>query len=329
MKIDKVKIGGYTICGLLAIFIIGKMVGGKKVENKIQDVEVLVQNSTYKNKLEAYKAKDKEQEKNKYAQKAKWTYEEQIQENIKEKEKEKKDIEEQQKILEEEQKRHSSIVQKKKSIKRKNTRKRSITIQNKKEAPLPAKTALQEEKERIALIELQRMERKRRKQQLLNTWGKGGQKKGSANNNTDNSFHAVVHQTQKVSNGQTVMLRTKQIIVTPIVTIPKNTLIYGLVKIEKNRLKLSVNSVRLENQIYRVNLAVYGTDAIEGIPVDLDIVKEKADSEIADELINQANSATMGLTKVVSNIGKSVYKTKEKTVTLIDNQSVYLKFKIK
>ena len=170
-------------------------------------------------------------------------------------------------------------------------------------------------------------EKQRRREALLRSWNAGKAKKETKTLDFKNSFKAAIHKKQTLSNGQVVMLRTKDAFKIGILTIPPNTLVNGIVKIAKNRVNIDIKTIRLGKRIIPCAIDVYGSDGIKGLAVNFDNVKEKAENEGVNEIVNQLDAATKGATRILTGFGKSIKNEKEKTVTFLDNQTVYLEIR--
>jgi conjugative transposon TraM protein len=80
-----------------------------------------------------------------------------------------------------------------------------------------------------------------------------------------NSIHACIHDSQTVTDGQTVRLRLLDNIQVGTVTVPQNTVISGTVRIQGERLNITVSSLEFEGMILPVELTIYDTDGQRGI----------------------------------------------------------------
>ena len=177
--------------------------------------------------------------------------------------------------------------------------------------------------------------RERRKRELEESWNKVTIREDNNIQMNVSGYKAVIHGNQTVSNGHTVLIRTTQTMVTPTGTqIPAQTLIAGIVSVAKNRLNININSVRIDNTILPVSLAVYGTDGITGIPIDVDVTKQVSGDEIKQEALQQisSNSRRYGgaiggaVGDVVVATSRALKRTKDQSIKLLDNQQVILKF---
>lgn len=77
----------------------------------------------------------------------------------------------------------------------------------------------------------------------------------------------VVHEDQVIKEGQQVKLRLLKEVTAEGVTIPANTILYGICQLSNDRLQLTVRSLQLNGQLIPLDLEVYDTDGSPGINV--------------------------------------------------------------
>jgi conjugative transposon TraM protein len=126
---------------------------------------------------------------------------------------------------------------------------------------------------------------------------------------TGRAIEAVIHETQTVVSGSTVKLRLTDDIYVNGILIPRNNFIYGTASLQNDRLGISINSVRYENNLSPVALEVYDLDGLAGIyipgSVSRDVAKSSAEqglqnvelSTLNPSLATQATSAGIQATK--------------------------------
>jgi len=122
--------------------------------------------------------------------------------------------------------------------------------------------------------------------------------------NTD-AIEAVIHDTQTVVAGSIVKLRLLSDVYINGRLVEANQFIYGVCAIRGERLTINVSSVRDENSLLPVGLAVYDLDGLEGIyipgAITRDVAKQAGSQSIQDiQLSSMDNSfgvqaATAGL----------------------------------
>lgn len=86
---------------------------------------------------------------------------------------------------------------------------------------------------------------------------------------TDNPFKAVsasIDGKQKVRQAGAVKLKLNDSIVVKNQVIPKGTLVYGTANITNQRLLIAIKNIRLGQSIIPVDLSVYYTDGMPGVP---------------------------------------------------------------
>ncbi|HWV72871.1 MAG TPA: conjugative transposon protein TraM [Pseudosphingobacterium sp.] len=90
------------------------------------------------------------------------------------------------------------------------------------------------------------------------------------------SVEAVVHDNQTLVNGATVKLRLLASLFINGVLIPKDNFVYGTASLKGERLEIEVGSIRYENALFPVQLAVYDMDGISGIRIPGAITRDVA-----------------------------------------------------
>ena len=97
-------------------------------------------------------------------------------------------------------------------------------------------------------------------------------------------IEAVIHETQTLVNGSTVKLRLVNDIYINGVLIPKNNFVFGIARLNGERLEIKISSIRYQNSLFPVELQVYDIDGIDGIyipgAITRDVAKESADRSI-------------------------------------------------
>mgnify|MGYP000809932090 FL=1 len=156
---------------------------------------------------------------------------------------------------------------------------------------------------------------------------------GDKPKNTGNTIEAIVSGDQKLTSGSVIKLVTLQEMQTPGgLQLDKGTALFGLVRLEQDRINISIESVRVGNSIYELKKTVYDQDGLPGIYVPLNI-KAEASKEAADEVVGDLNTGIYGTdmlstgVNAVSNAAKSVFRKKNNqiVVTVKSNYKLYLK----
>lgn len=98
---------------------------------------------------------------------------------------------------------------------------------------------------------------------------------------SQNAIQAVIHETQTIVDGSTVKLRLVNDVFINGVRIPKDNFIYGIASLRGERLSIKITSVRYNNSLFPVELAVYDMDGLDGIyipgAITRDVAKQSAD----------------------------------------------------
>lgn len=174
----------------------------------------------------------------------------------------------------------------------------------------------------------------RRRQAMMKDWGVDQSPRSEQGGTTEAPmFRAVIHGTQLVKSGQTALFRTKEPIRYGSLVVPANTLLFGITSITENRLSVKINSVRIGREVFSLPLAVFGSDGIQGIPLNYDEVGKITNSQTSMTAVQEASSAvsqyggTVGrvVGSVISGVGNQVRSAKTVEIKLIDNQVVILK----
>ncbi|MEB2785013.1 conjugative transposon protein TraM [Algoriphagus persicinus] len=95
-------------------------------------------------------------------------------------------------------------------------------------------------------------------------------------NTQANSIKAVIHETQTLTSGATVKLRLTEAASINGLIIPKDQFIYGTASLNGERLKISIQHIRVNDQILPVALAVHDADGMEGIYIPGSLSREVA-----------------------------------------------------
>lgn len=90
---------------------------------------------------------------------------------------------------------------------------------------------------------------------------------GNTADNRHLAIPVVIAQTQALASGESVKMRLTEDVYVGGTLIPKGNFVYGVCTLSGERLKISVQSIRVGNSLFPVNLSGYDLDAIEGIHV--------------------------------------------------------------
>lgn len=131
-----------------------------------------------------------------------------------------------------------------------------------------------------------------------------------------NSIEAVIHETQSIVNGSVVKLRLKTDVFLQGILIPKNTFLYGMASLKRERLEIKISNIQYRNSIFPVELSVYDLDGIDGIyipgAISRDVAKTSADRSLQSLGLNGvsdswgAQAAEMGIEAAKSLMSKKI-----------------------
>lgn len=107
-----------------------------------------------------------------------------------------------------------------------------------------------------------------------------------------NAIRAVVHESQVVVNGSTVKFRLTQDISLNGTLIPKDNFIYGTAQLTGERLKVRIEHLRCEDNIYPLELIVFDLDGMEGIYIP-GAISQQAVKQSADRNLNSIGIGSM------------------------------------
>lgn len=144
-------------------------------------------------------------------------------------------------------------------------------------------------------------------------WGAG---EPSGNEHTQNSIEAVVHGNQTIVNGAVLKLRLPDPVQINGELIPKNQFVYGIVKLNNERLEVQVNSIRNGQSLFAVKLEVYDMDGLQGIyipgAITRDVAKQSSDNVLQSVALNSldpsvgAQAAGAGIAAAKTLLSKKV-----------------------
>lgn len=109
---------------------------------------------------------------------------------------------------------------------------------------------------------------------------------------SNTAVEAQLHETQTLTTGATVKLRLSSDILLAGRTIPKGSFVFGSCNINEERMKITVNSIRMEDQLFPVSLIVYDMDGQEGIRIPGAITRDATKDGI-DQGVQSMNLMTL------------------------------------
>ncbi|HRQ49920.1 MAG TPA: conjugative transposon protein TraM, partial [Agriterribacter sp.] len=99
-----------------------------------------------------------------------------------------------------------------------------------------------------------------------------------------NAIEAVVHETQTLVNGAVVKMRLMNDLFINGQLVRKGNFIFGTATLNKERLEISIHSIRNENSLLPVKLDVYDMDGMRGIytpgAITRDVAKQSSDNAL-------------------------------------------------
>jgi hypothetical protein len=126
---------------------------------------------------------------------------------------------------------------------------------------------------------------------------------------SDKTIRAVVHQDQVISNGGILKLRLAQDITVNGTLVPRGCFVYGVCRLNDERLIVQLTSIAYNNQVLPFPLTVYDMDGIEGIympgAVSRETGKEGADNALQSM---QLGSMDAGIAAQAANAGLQTAK---------------------
>ncbi|QEC69273.1 conjugative transposon protein TraM [Panacibacter ginsenosidivorans] len=151
---------------------------------------------------------------------------------------------------------------------------------------------------------------------------------------SQHAIEAVVAETQTIVAGAVVKLRLLNDIAVNGNLIPKNSLVYGIGKLNGERLEVDITSITYNSVLYAVGMDVYDLDGLPGVyipgAIGRTVAKQSANSSVQSMSLStldpsiEAQAATAGI-----NAAKELFSKKVKLVrvTLKAGYKVLLKIK--
>jgi conjugative transposon TraM protein len=141
-----------------------------------------------------------------------------------------------------------------------------------------------------------------------------------ADSEEQNTVEAVVHQTQTLVNGAIVKMRLLNDIYLNGSIVKKGNFVFGVAKLNDERLEININSIRNNNSLFPVKLEVFDMDGLSGIyipgAISRDVAKQSADNGLQlMELTSmdpsfKAQAAANGINAAKSLLSKKVKQVK-------------------
>ena len=143
---------------------------------------------------------------------------------------------------------------------------------------------------------------------------------GNGSGSFSNHIKVKIFEDKKVSTGSVIKLITTKEVVQNGIRIPTNTILTGIVDIQQNRVKITVNSIRTNSGPISCNLKAYDLNGNEGLLT--------TNKQIEKEAVNDASNGGGTIIKTpIGDIGKDIFQKKlnANTVSLKMHTNLVLK----
>jgi conjugative transposon TraM protein len=137
-----------------------------------------------------------------------------------------------------------------------------------------------------------------------------------AEQQTQNSIEAVVHETQTLVTGAVVKMRLLSDVYINGHLIPRDNFIYGIASLNNERLEVNINSIRNDHALFPVKLEVYDMDGLRGIyipgAITRDVAKQSTDNALQSVALNSldpsigAQAASVGIETAKNLLSKKI-----------------------
>lgn len=143
----------------------------------------------------------------------------------------------------------------------------------------------------------------------------------NSNNKSQDFINAVVHGDYTVKTGQTIKIRLVEDGIIDGFTIPKNTIVSGVININNERVIVVISSVKVGSEIKYFRIALYDTDGVEGI-----YIPGGVNQQIAQGATQNGVSISTRIPVVGGTVSTGTsQKVQDPTVTIPTGYKVYLK----
>ncbi|HEX5555573.1 MAG TPA: conjugative transposon protein TraM [Chitinophagaceae bacterium] len=133
---------------------------------------------------------------------------------------------------------------------------------------------------------------------------------------TAHAIKAVIYGDQSIVNGATVKLSLSTDIYINDLRIPRDYFIYGLASLRRDRLQITITSIRYKDFLFPVNLSVYDLDGIKGIHIPGGLTRQAAKQSASQAMQTirlqtldpsiGAEAASAGISTVRNLLGKHI-----------------------
>lgn len=135
-----------------------------------------------------------------------------------------------------------------------------------------------------------------------------------SNGSTKNAIAAVVHGNQEIMSGNTVKLRLQTDIGVNGVLIPAGSFIHGTASFSGERVRITIEAIQYQGNLFEVELTAYDIDGIAGIKAPSILVSElkKEFKEAQEESLDSAENEVELGDSLGGQIGSSALKSTKK-----------------
>lgn len=214
---------------------------------------------------------------------------------------------------------------------------KAINVGKKKEEPIKEKPSKESTKGKNNSLqdrlnnfgEKKQQEREPSIEEYEQNYKRSRKRKSSGINSSEiQLIRACIHGDQTITEGSSVRMRLLSSVIINSTLFPKNTIFYGIAQISKDRLNISVKSVKLNDLMQNVNCQIYDNDGIKGLNLP-DNIKEELAKKGKDTAIDQVNIETGLVGSALSSLGKATKSVLKKDnaqikVTLKANYQIFI-----
>ena len=141
---------------------------------------------------------------------------------------------------------------------------------------------------------------------------------------TDKKIYACVHNDQTIKDNSRIKIRLTKKTVIDGISYPTNTIIYGLAKLQQNRMFIEITSV---NQNRISNLEVFDAeDSNKGIYVETPILNASLKKEVGNEALQEDLQQNIPFSRTLTSFLQK--KLKEEKIELLNNYKLIIKKKV-
>ena len=191
------------------------------------------------------------------------------------------------------------------------------------------------EKPRVVYVPVEKVEEepviqskpRRKRFASSSTSGSSNESSGAGGIDLKNQMTAVVHREVKVRTNDVVKLRTTNEITIDGTSIPENTFIDGIARVDSNsgRVFIMVQGFVANGKYVDKRMEVYSLNGGEGLEVNIDLSKEAGRSIVGDALSGQTRKVTIPGINTGTAANAAQNKVEEATATIPSGTKLYLR----